>query len=365
MPIIRPIIRSVIRGVTEGLGAVTTDFVFIMATTGAAETVTIPCQNIGTFDAVIDWGDGSTSEITTYNDADLAHEYADAADHTIRISGTFPNIYFNKVGDKLKLKEVVNLGKVGWTKFNRAFRGCTNLISFTAGNCDTSLVDNMSYMFDGVGCTDLDLTAFNTSSVTDMSNMFYLAVDLATLNVSSFDTSAVTGAGFAAMFEECHSILALDLSSFNTELSTSMATMFHRCTVLHTVDATSFNTAAVTTMYKMIRLCPALTLMDLSGFNTALVENMELMLNTCGLTDPEIDGWDIESVTNFTSFLYGSTIVTSRYDATLIAWDAQEMVDSLSLHFGNSKYTGGGAAAAARASLISNDLATIIDAGIA
>ena len=76
--------------------AVTTDFVFTVRTTGAEETFTIPCQNYGTFNAVVDWGDGSaTSEITTYNDADLAHEYATADDYEIRISGTFPNIFFN------------------------------------------------------------------------------------------------------------------------------------------------------------------------------------------------------------------------------------------------------------------------------
>ena len=74
----------------------TTDFVFTVETTGDAETFTIPCQNVGTFDAVVDWGDGgATSAITTYNDADLAHEYATADDYEIRISGTFPNIFFN------------------------------------------------------------------------------------------------------------------------------------------------------------------------------------------------------------------------------------------------------------------------------
>jgi hypothetical protein len=44
--------------------------------------------------AVIEWGDGSTSVITTSNDADLAHEYADAGDHLVRISGAFPNIQY-------------------------------------------------------------------------------------------------------------------------------------------------------------------------------------------------------------------------------------------------------------------------------
>ena len=45
---------------------------------------------------------------------------------------------------------------------------------------------------------------------------------------------------------------------------------------------------------------------------------------------------------------------TANYDATLIAWDAQgTMAFSGTVNFGGSKYTAGGAAEAARTSLIS------------
>ena len=99
--------------VAQGLSAAGygNDFVFTVETTGAAETFTIPCQNVGTFDATIDWGDGgATSAITAYNDADLAHEYATADTYTIRVSGTFPNIYFNNGGDKVKFDLLFSLG---------------------------------------------------------------------------------------------------------------------------------------------------------------------------------------------------------------------------------------------------------------
>ena len=120
---------------------------FTVETTGAAETFTIPCQNVGTFNATIDWGDGgATSAITAYNDADLAHEYATADTYTIRVSGTFPNIYFNNGGDKLKIRSVIQLGSVGWTRLNSAFYGCSGITSFTAAPCDTSSVTNMSSM---------------------------------------------------------------------------------------------------------------------------------------------------------------------------------------------------------------------------
>jgi surface protein len=156
-----------------GSAAGETDFVWTVATTTSSETFTIPCQNIGTFAATIDWGDGSTSAITAYNDADLAHTYASAGDHQIRISGTFPNIRFNDGGDKGKVKSVENLGVVGWLSFQRAFYGCTSMDKFVAGNTDTSSVTDMNRMF--LFCATMlvpDLTGFNTSSVTNMIQMF-------------------------------------------------------------------------------------------------------------------------------------------------------------------------------------------------
>lgn len=56
----------------------------------------------------------------------------------------------------------------------RIFRGCKLLTNLDISNFDTSKVTNMSGMFNGCGSlTNLDLSNFNTSNVTDMSNMFY------------------------------------------------------------------------------------------------------------------------------------------------------------------------------------------------
>ena len=57
----------------------TDQFAMTVATTGANEVFTIPCQDVGVFSATVDWGDGATSTITTYNDTDLAHTYASAS----------------------------------------------------------------------------------------------------------------------------------------------------------------------------------------------------------------------------------------------------------------------------------------------
>ena len=172
-----------------------TGFVSVWATTGVDETITIPCQNVGTFNAVIDWGDDTpTSTITAYNDADLAHVYEDIGEHTISITGTFPNIYFaNVAADRGKIKKVLNLGAVGWTTLVSAFFGCGNLTEFTAGSTDTSAVTDMSRAFQSCSIlTSLDVSSFDTSNVSNMFTMFFGCGGLTSLDLSSFDTSSVS-----------------------------------------------------------------------------------------------------------------------------------------------------------------------------
>jgi surface protein len=366
------------------------DFVLVMRTTGEAETVTIPCRNVGVFDAVIDWGDGSTSEITAYNDADLAHEYAVAGDHEIRVSGSFPNIYFNNAGDKLKLIKVLNLGNVGWNTFAASFYGCGNLVeilnsssiaavtSFTSfcHGCDDlvkldlSLVDMsdvtaMNAMFYGcAGLTALDVSGFDTAKVTNMYAMFRGCGSLTALDVSGFDTAKVTD--MSSMFRDCGSLTALDVSGFNTSQCVTLNAMFYGCAGLTALDVSGFDTAKVTDMSSMFRDCAGLTALDVSGFDTAKVTIIGGMFRGCAsLTSLDLAGFDIEAVTNFADFMVGTTILTSDYDGLLVAWDAQDPNNSLSVNFGGSKYTAGGAAAAARASLISGDSWTITDGGTA
>lgn len=106
----------------------------VMTTTAPNETITIPCNNVGTFNAVIDWGDGSSSTITAYNDAGLAHVYASSGDKQIKITGDFPNIYFNNGGDRIKLKAVRYGNSHLITSLVRAFASCNALTELAKFN---------------------------------------------------------------------------------------------------------------------------------------------------------------------------------------------------------------------------------------
>ena len=170
------------------------------------------------------------------------------------------------------------------------FAGFNNLININYNNnFNTSKVTNMSYMFlpieSGDWSNDVLLTSnssnvkptllnkINNSDVELMSTQglsYYSS--LKNLDLSSFNTSKVTN--MSNMFFECSSLTSIDLSSFNTSKVTNMFNMFSWCPSLTSLDLSSFNTSNVTNMYGMFEYCSTLTSLDVGSFNTSEVTSM-------------------------------------------------------------------------------------------
>ena len=122
---------------------------------------------------------------------------------------------------------------------------------------------------------EIDLSSFDTSKVTNMSDMFSGMYNLTTLNLSSFDTSKVTN--MRAMFANLTNLTTLDLSNFDTSKVTNMKFMFHGVYNLTTLNLSNFNTSQVTDMGSMFSNMSNLTTLDLSNFDTSKVKNMKSM----------------------------------------------------------------------------------------
>ncbi len=161
------------------------------------------------------------------------------------------------------------------------FQSFGNLETIDFGNCfDTSAVTNMSQMFsDCYSLTSLDLTAFNTSSVTNMSSMFSYCNNLIDLDISSFDTRNVTS--MRSMFNFCSNLASLDVSNFDTQNVTSMRSMFNSCSSLVNLDLSGFDTSCVTYMDGMFSQCRSLASLDLSGFEASNVWTTYEMFSRC------------------------------------------------------------------------------------
>lgn len=135
-------------------------------------------------------------------------------------------------------------------------------------------VDEMNscrYLFYYYYGTSLDIKNLDTSSVTDMTNMFSYCSQLLNLDLSNFDTTNVTK--MANMFERCTSLTNITFGeNFNTSNVTDMSYMFNNCQNLTDLDLSKWNTSKVTNIAYMFSNCYKLAgTLDLSHFDISKI----------------------------------------------------------------------------------------------
>ena len=143
-----------------------------------------------------------------------------------------------------------------------------------------------TYMF--YRCLLNELPQIDTSSVTNMSNMFSGCINLAT--IPQLDTSSVTN--MSNMFYGCGSLTTIP--QLDTSSVTNMSDMFCNCTSLATIP--QIDTSSVINMNNMFSNCIHLT--TIPQLNTSNVTNMSYMFSDCArlATIPQLDGGKLTSV---------------------------------------------------------------------
>ncbi len=137
----------------------------------------------------IDWGDGTTDVITSYNQPETLHTYDTPGEYYISItSGILKGWQFNP-GDAIKLKEIFDWSV--WEITNPStFYGCSNLVS-SATNVPTISTSNLNATF--ASCTNFNgpLNDWDLSGVTQTRQMFQ---DAASFNqpLNNWDVSGIT-----------------------------------------------------------------------------------------------------------------------------------------------------------------------------
>jgi prepilin-type N-terminal cleavage/methylation domain-containing protein len=174
----------------------TTPFIIEVKTDNTGQTgnnqFSIPTRGVG-YNYDVDWGDGSTS---TSIRGKVTKTYSTPGTYEVKISGTFPRIYFNDTGDKGKITTIKQWGTINWRNMESAFSGTNinitatdspNLSNVTnmkgvfknssvngasLGSWNTGQIVNMSEAFQGASTFNVDISNWNVANVTDMSNMF-------------------------------------------------------------------------------------------------------------------------------------------------------------------------------------------------
>ena len=341
--------------------AVVTPFAFTAKTdnTGVSTSTQfkLPLTTSTGLNAVVDWGDATTSTITSHTSPDITHTYASAGTYSISITGTLPGWQFNNGGDRRKILNISSWGVLDITT-NAIFRGCTNLTSNATdyptitttnllqtfaschnfngnvGNWDVSGVTNMAGMFSNAQAFNQDIGSWDLSSATDISSMF--------VNAIAFNNGGSSSIG-----------------SWNTSSVTNMSSMFNSATAFN--QPLTWNTAAVTNMNSMFSSASALN--QPLTFDTGAVTNMQNMFRDATAFNQDIGSWNVANVTNLAGFMSSknpATFSTTNLDAIYNGWVTVQ--SSKTISFGSAKYSASGTAG--RNYLTGTKLWTITDGGL-
>lgn len=149
----------------------------------------IPISWTRTMDAIVEWGDGSSSHIKSTSDPEINHTYSNPGIYTIKIYKRFDNLYMNVRGyhDKDKIISVESWGIFSVRPvMSYSFSFCRNLTKFPPGGTWINGVidgtDLMSQVKIGSYPSDVTLSSltigyrmFHNNSLTDLPPLITLS----------------------------------------------------------------------------------------------------------------------------------------------------------------------------------------------
>ena len=287
----------------------------------ASNQIQLPLESTGVYNFVVDWGDGTQSTITSWNQPETLHTYAVAGIYTISILGTIDGFSFNFVGDTNKIKSVLSWGTLKLGNTGSYFSGCINLdLSSVINVLDLSGTSNFDYAF--VSCTSLTTIGFvnswNTSGITSMVSTFGGAT-LFNSDISSWNTSSVidmTGTFFQA------SSFNQPLNNWNVSNVTTFGSMFYNATVFNK-PLNSWNTGSATAMDNMFQGASSFN-QPIGVWNVSNVQNMSSMFLFATLFNQNLSAWNVGNVTDFSQMFSNATSFNQPL-FSIIGTNAQNM----------------------------------------
>jgi len=213
-----------------------------------------------------------------------------------------------KEADKKKIDKIFNTGLV--KNANSAFRAIEgdSFDGSTFGPAMSS-VTSLFLAFDNSGLKQINVSNWDTSNVTNMSNTFSHCELLASVDVSKWNTSKVTN--MEGMFVDCNLLASVDVNKWNTSKVTDMASMFSSCGTLRSIDVSKWNTSNVTDISGMFFGCGSLHSVDITGWDTSKVTSMDRMFFNCSSLTTITGVLDFKNCTEYYGAFFGCNNLTS------------------------------------------------------
>ena len=159
------------------------------------------------------------------------------------------------------------------------------LEDYFSPSCDP----NMKYI------VSVDLSNFDTSTLTNMKSAFADCEQLESVDFYNFKGSSIINMNF--LFFNCVSLKSIDFSYLEPKSIAYMNSMFSGCTSLESIKFSSSEATSLINLEEMFYKCSSLKSLDLSMFIITSAINMEYMFSGCtSLKYLDISNFNMEKV---------------------------------------------------------------------
>ena len=167
------------------------------------------------------------------------------------------------------------------------FYNCFNIKSITFDIChnyDNNVLYPIDLSFAFLNCNSLKSLYFKCFNTDYLKEIKYMLYDCRKLEIFDIQNSYFNNPlikNMRGIFQNCESLISLNLTSFYTPNVEIMWDMFKGCSSLKSINLSNFNTAKVTDMESMFEGCSSLTTLTLDNFDTNKVHYMNKMFKDC------------------------------------------------------------------------------------
>jgi surface protein len=267
--------------------------------------ITLPLLSSGTYNFLVDWGDGSSGTITNWDQADVTHSYPSPGTYTVNITGTLIGWQFNNGGDRLKIIEISQWGNMSLGNSGSYFSGAENLVLTATDAPDLTETTNLYHAFRFAASLggEGNMNNWNVTSVTSMNGMFQGASSF-NQPIGNWDVSSVNNMGY--MFYQA--------TSFNQSIG-------------------NWDVSSVTNMDFMLYQTSSFN-QPIGDWDVSSVTSMHTMIGQASSFNQSIDNWDVSSVTTMSGMFFG----TSSFNQPIGSWNVTSVTSMSAMFQGASSF---------------------------
>lgn len=301
-----------------------------------------------TFNALINWGDGTTQLVNTTATQTITKTYSVAGTYTVKVTGRMSYMYPSNVSaaNALKVVKINNWGDCGI--YRLSFNACQNLVSIPVGpitglhtGYDLSSLFNLCYKLTGQIQSDLFINAPLTTNLSNLFNGCLLLTGQIPENLFRYCPNLTT---VASAFQGCTGLtgqIPEELLRYNTKLTT-VAGLFSGCTGLSgsiPENLLKYN-ILLTNASSILQGCSKITGQIPSALLTTLTEltTIDSLFGNCiGLTSTiPVDFLRYNTkLTTAASSLLGCTGITGNIPVDYFRYNV--LLTNVSRHFRNTR----------------------------